>query len=1026
MNNFRRDESKIHRDIFRAIHEGRWLAIYYCNIDDEFKDFWIGINDLDASGEKLRVDGIQPSMTKPKAIEYEHPISIKKILSTEVIEGTFHPVNSELIDDIAANPAKYSLIFKDTANMKILSYLEHCNKIDQKLYETNYIEIPGLNKITTDENECTLSDEQIEVVLEQFKNNLTKNNHFQKMCINKLSVKGNKGLSVLVYKEIFFDIKNQKMKITASLKRNKFIINLFLDDEDYYLFDDFDKNEQEIKDKIDIAKSDANNVLDDTPHIICIRNKYDAGLAREYPAIEAMFNTKNITAPIEAFFGKLVKPQKSPLVFPLALIDNKIDPDQLRAVYRAMNYSVSFVQGPPGTGKTSTILNTIMSAFFNEQTVLISSNNNTPINDIFNNLLKLEYNGKPIRFPIIRIGNKKDVTPATIERIYKFYKQTENLPPFNETRAKEIRENKTEKANKLSEFLERYEEFMRLEELKTTMESELENNNSPLAEYFLPIVNKRLLEIGDADLKTPLKSLTEDVEDFKEYLYCICEKYLRRLHEPKYKDLVNILNIDDEKTRVNEFTDYIKNNETFNKLLEIFPVMVATCLSANKLGAPKPHFDITIIDEASQCNTATSLIPVIRGKKLMLVGDPRQLEPIINIDDNVNHVLLEKYAVPHEYDYKHNSIFETFLKNSAFNDYILLRYHYRCHEKIISFSNKKYYDGKLIIKTQSLVSEKPLDYIIVDGEQGKSRNTAPSEVEQIVQFICENNNKNIGIITPFRNQQADIKNAIKELADKGIIKQEKSDSDSADDVICVSGTVHTFQGKQTDVILFSLALSDNTSPGSYRWLKNNLRLINVATTRPREKLILLFSQKAIDRLSNKQDDIYELVNYVKNDGAYEINSARTLTLKPLNTKSEDKFMKILKRALKRVTKNNPSYSIEPKMGLKDVYDVEKSRDVKDKIITNEEYDYILKAHLDFVIYKKDNENEMPVLAFEHDDNTHIKNEKTKARDRFKDKICNEQGLKLCRIRNFKETGNLKSDEEIEAEVEEMLINFFKL
>ena len=39
--------NKIHHDIFRAIHEGKWLKIEYRNLGDEITKFWIGILDLD-------------------------------------------------------------------------------------------------------------------------------------------------------------------------------------------------------------------------------------------------------------------------------------------------------------------------------------------------------------------------------------------------------------------------------------------------------------------------------------------------------------------------------------------------------------------------------------------------------------------------------------------------------------------------------------------------------------------------------------------------------------------------------------------------------------------------------------------------------------------------------------------------------------------------------------------------------------------------------------------------------------------
>lgn len=45
-----------------------------------------------------------------------------------------------------------------------------------------------------------------------------------------------------------------------------------------------------------------------------------------------------------------------------------------------------------------------------------------------------------------------------------------------------------------------------------------------------------------------------------------------------------------------------------------FPIIITTCISAHKIGEPEPLFDMTIMDEASQCNVAISLVPIIRGE----------------------------------------------------------------------------------------------------------------------------------------------------------------------------------------------------------------------------------------------------------------------------------------------------------------------------------------------------------------------------------------------------------------------------
>ena len=43
----------IHRDIFKAIHEGRWLTIEYRNSSSQITRYWIGILDLNVSRRSL-------------------------------------------------------------------------------------------------------------------------------------------------------------------------------------------------------------------------------------------------------------------------------------------------------------------------------------------------------------------------------------------------------------------------------------------------------------------------------------------------------------------------------------------------------------------------------------------------------------------------------------------------------------------------------------------------------------------------------------------------------------------------------------------------------------------------------------------------------------------------------------------------------------------------------------------------------------------------------------------------------------
>ena len=99
-------------------------------------------------------------------------------------------------------------------------------------------------------------------------------------------------------------------------------------------------------------------------------------------------------------------------------------------------------------------------------------------------------------------------------------------------------------------------------------------------------------------------------------------------------------------------------------------------------------------------------------------------------------------------------------------------------------------------------------------------------------------------------------------------------------------------------MLFSTAISERTSSGTYNWLKNNKELINVATSRAKEKLVLLTNGKELERLHAGQadDDLYELAQYIKTNGHSKITekhiSSRALGIQPSRRLQKMRFLKI--------------------------------------------------------------------------------------------------------------------------------------
>ncbi len=988
------------KEIFRAIHEGKWLKIEYQNKAGDITNYWIGIKSIDVGKRMMLVDGLHLGLFTLEELR----IYIDSIQTAIILDGTYCPVNKALVNDIAEYPDKYKTLFDSVANLKILNYLELCNKLDTIPYFTEYELIKYLDRDSFNGKEYSLSREQFAEIVKNFsimadkkkRNSQTGNIRIKQLAINVLSINTKKGLYPLAYRKLNLNVKAAKMVPEESVTicseflidgTKKESIRKYLDADDYDLLDDFEKNQERIKNAITEYTAGKSNV-DDMPYVMGLGRDIIIDLHTEYQGIIKMYENNNVTFPIKAFFGDLLEKPRRTKSYPIALIDNKINLDQLLSINKAMRYPTAYIQGPPGTGKTNTIINTIVTAFFNERTVLFASYNNHPINGVFDKLRNLKYNDRTIPFPVLRLGNTEKVKES-LQYMRELYARVESISVFDKTLDKR-KDDRKERAKQLTELLKVYEDSIELNERKETINRliEYQAGNATSAALFpfeLDLQGRQIKQIEDEISKKQkvteddaLKLMDRNEDEFLQYLYYVSAKYVKRLGEEKYTDLRNIINntnIDEATLALNK---YISDSDNVRKLQRIFPVIITTCISAHRIGKAEPLFDMTIIDEASQCNTAMTLVPIIRGENLMLVGDPQQLNPVILLDDFTNKHLMKEYNVPEEYNYRLNSIYKVYLASDSVSDEILLHNHYRCDPRIIGFNNKKYYNSLLKLKAETKEAD-PLVFVAVDNKEQTVKDTSIAEVNSIVEYVMNNKDKNIGIITPFVNQKEMINSALEE---HGITN-----------VTC--GTVHSFQGDEKDVVLFSTAIGAGTRAGTYEWIKSNRELINVATSRAKNKLIVLADSVNVERLhsqSENDDDLYELIQYVKGKGKTvvtpKVTNSRALGVKPFSTETETAFLQNLTHALENIWLTQSKYIIHKEVAISQVFQ------------DNIGYEGLFyTGRFDFVVYEKQKNQEIPLLAIELDGKEHLEDDVVRRRDAQKNKICHEHDLQLIRVEN---------------------------
>ncbi|MEZ4461851.1 MAG: AAA domain-containing protein [bacterium] len=236
-------------------------------------------------------------------------------------------------------------------------------------------------------------------------------------------------------------------------------------------------------------------------------------------------------------------------------------------------------------------------------------------------------------------------------------------------------------------------------------------------------------------------------------------------------------------------------------------------------------FDVVIIDEATQLTEPAAVGALARAQRFVLVGDPKQLPPIVQTndlesapDDRMHLAGLDQ------------SLFERLLAMGTPS--VRLEEQYRMNDAVMSFSNRAFYGDELraaehtrgaqlkLSQSPSHAALRPEDPVVfVDVHGHESNRTNAEEAALVAELVTELlalgiDANEIGVISPFRAQVELLRQSVR------------------DQVEC--DTVERFQGGEREVILISLVRTENA--GAFI---TDERRLNVALTRARTKVIVV-------------------------------------------------------------------------------------------------------------------------------------------------------------------------------------------
>lgn len=287
----------------------------------------------------------------------------------------------------------------------------------------------------------------------------------------------------------------------------------------------------------------------------------------------------------------------------------------------------------------------------------------------------------------------------------------------------------------------------------------------------------------------------------------------------------------------------------------------------------KAPFGLLIVDEAGQAVPQAAIGAFARCRRAMVVGDPRQIPPVVTSELSAVRTRMKKQlkysggyflsceASVQRFADEANSIGsmrETLNGEGELWVGCPLVVHRRCLSPMFDISNQISYGESMINKTAEPSSNLNRFYsdcsqwINVPGLEAKGKGNHFVEEQGacaakiVFEAFEKNADKNAGIpnlyvITPFKSVVSGFQEYLKqEYAKKyeaGSSKSNAVKKDAFDEFIKRNvGTVHSFQGKEADEVIFMLGC-DKKSSGAVSWVSANI--VNVAASRAKYRLYVI-------------------------------------------------------------------------------------------------------------------------------------------------------------------------------------------
>ncbi|EQC1839901.1 AAA domain-containing protein [Escherichia coli] len=722
---------------------------------------------------------------------------------------------------------------------------------------------------------------------------------------------------------------------------------------------------------------------------------------------------------LHAYCSGQSKKRDSPwgLIFPFGLNES-----QLMAVERAFSSQISVIEGPPGTGKTQTILNIVANILIQNKTVAILSNNNSAVSNVYEKMDK-----QRLGYVVARLGStenrqqffstsisrseevlpdspsanmiddvlqqvkkhlnainqvaslKAEINELSVEYKYLQQWQSQNLRP------EELFSHKYRLSSRKTTDLMAYIHYLSDRRIGFRNRIDLLLNFRILKVKPLVIPERRLALFTSLQLSYYEKSIREKQISLNEYEKVLKESDFKILLErlTSWSVLYLKQHLRRNISTRNSFSAETYRDE-FNRFIKRFPVIGSSTHSIINSIGKGALLDYVIIDEASQQDIVPGILGLGCARNVIVVGDRKQLPHVPVLLPNSPSPPAEYYNCE-----KYSLLDSVCMLFRNMVPVTLLKEHYRCHPKIIQFCNKQFYDNALIPLT--LDSGEASLSLIITAKGNHTRNFSNLRELESLEGHYWDEESSRGYIAPY--------NAQVNLAETVL---------PAD---FVKSTVHKFQGRECDEIVFSTVLDKKRSSQQSRNIAfvDNPELVNVAVSRARNKFTLVTGNDVFERHAGHIAALIRYIRYYADDG--EIFESPVISAFDLLYSEYDKS---LERLNSRLNSDDSRFKSEQIVAclLRDILSQDSYRSMMfhsqialNQLVLLERGDFTHRellfmrnrASCDFVVYYK--VGKTPLGVIEVDGGYHLTSVQAE-RDELKNSILKKCGLPLLRLRTI--------------------------